>query len=50
MDGFVMHMFYNEFLYIYLNEFSKTWLKKFQMHFNDLTSKSNWKRRESITF
>ena len=30
-------------LYIYVTEFAKTWLKKFQVHFNDLTSKSNGK-------
>ena len=29
---------------MYLTEFAKTWLKKFQVHFNDLTRKSNGKQ------
>ena len=29
---------------VYLTEFAKTWLKKFQVHFNNLTSKSNGKQ------
>ena len=28
----------------HLNELAKTWLKKFQEHFNNLTSKSNGKQ------
>ena len=27
------------YIYIYLTGFAKTWLKKFQLHFNNLTSK-----------
>ena len=30
--------------YIYLSGFVKTWLKKFQVHFNYLTSKWNGKQ------
>ena len=29
----------NIYIYIYLTGFAKTWLKKFQLHFNNLTSK-----------
>ena len=29
---------------VYLTEFAKTWLKKLQVHFNNLTSKSNGKQ------
>ena len=29
---------------VYLTKFAKTWLKKFQAHFNNLTSKSNGKQ------
>ena len=29
---------------IYLTGFAKPWLKKFQVHFNNLTSKSNGKQ------
>ena len=31
------------YIYIYLSGFVKTWLKKFQVHFNYLTSKCNGK-------
>ena len=29
--------------YVYLTEFAKAWLKKFQVHLENLTSKSNGK-------
>ena len=32
------------FLKVYLTEFAKTWLQKFQVHFNNLTSEWNGKQ------
>ena len=38
-----MHLLNMYFYYIYLSGFVKTWIKKFQVHFNYLTSKWNGK-------
>ena len=36
--------YYYYYYYYYLTGFAKTWLKKFQVHFNKLTSKWNGKQ------